>query len=69
MGFFARTMRDVAEFLEEEEDAEEYEDQFEAIVGNIEDLHWSEEEGMYCDASVDEDGPSSCHHFQPALPY
>ncbi|GAA5872836.1 hypothetical protein JCM8547_005716 [Rhodosporidiobolus lusitaniae] len=63
MGFFARTMRDVAEFLEEEEDAEEFDEQFEAIVGNIGDLHWSEEEGMYCDASVDEDDESShvCH--------
>lgn len=61
MGFFARTMRDVAEFLGEEEDYEEYEDQYEAIRANIEDLHWSEEEQMYCDASVDEDGEFSFH--------
>lgn len=57
MGFFSRTMRDVAEFLGEEEDLEDFEEQYDAIVGNIEDLHWSEEEQMYCDASVDEDGP------------
>lgn len=56
MGFFSRTMRDVAEFLGEEEDLEDFEEQYDAIVGNIEDLHWSEEEQMYCDASVDEDG-------------
>jgi hypothetical protein len=56
MGFFSRTMRDVAEFLGEEEDLEDFEEQHDAIVGNIEDLHWSEEEQMYCDASVDEDG-------------
>lgn len=61
MGFFARTMRDVAEFLGEEEDYEEYEDQYEAIRANIEDLHWSEEEQMYCDASVDEDGEFPFH--------
>ncbi|GAA5975706.1 hypothetical protein JCM11641_005843 [Rhodosporidiobolus odoratus] len=63
MGFFARTMRDVAEFLEEEEDAEEFEEQYEAIVENIDDLHWSEEEGMYCDASIGEDDESYhvCH--------
>jgi mannosyl-oligosaccharide glucosidase len=58
MGFFARTMRDVAEFLGEEEDAEEFDEQYDAIAGNIEDLHWSEEEQMYCDASIDEDGAS-----------
>lgn len=58
MGFFARTMRDVAEFLGEEEDAEEFDEQYDAIVGNIEDLHWNEEEQMYCDASIDEDGTS-----------
>lgn len=56
MGFFSRTMRDVAEFLGEEEDLEDFEEQYEAIVNNIEDLHWSEEEQMYCDSSVDEDG-------------
>lgn len=59
MGFFARTMRDVSEFLGEEEDFEDYEEQYEAIVGNIEDLHWSEDEQMYCDVSVDEDGELS----------
>ena len=66
MGFFSRTMRDVAEFLGEEEDLEDFEEQYDAIVGNIEDLHWSEEEQMYCDASVDEDGPLFFAPF-PAL--
>ncbi|GAA5820504.1 hypothetical protein JCM11251_003021 [Rhodosporidiobolus azoricus] len=63
MGFFARTMRDVAEFLEEEEDAEEYDEQYDAIVANLVDLHWSEEKRMFCDASVDEEDESYhvCH--------
>ncbi|BGP41883.1 Processing alpha glucosidase I [Rhodotorula kratochvilovae] len=63
MGFFARTMRDVAEFLGEEDDVDDFSEQFEAIVRNIDDLHWSEEEQMYCDASVDEDDESYhvCH--------
>ncbi|GAA5925076.1 hypothetical protein JCM10213_000525 [Rhodosporidiobolus nylandii] len=63
MGFFARTMRDVAEFVEQEEDAEEYDEQYDAIVANIDDLHWSEERQMFCDASVDEDDESYhvCH--------
>ncbi|GAA5950730.1 hypothetical protein JCM21900_000496 [Sporobolomyces salmonicolor] len=63
MAFFARTMREVAEFLEQEEDVEEFEEHYEAIVGNIDDLHWNEERQMYCDASVDEDDESYhvCH--------
>jgi hypothetical protein len=35
MAFFARTMKDVAEFLEMEEDVEEFEDHYEDIVQNI----------------------------------
>ncbi|GAA5893545.1 mannosyl-oligosaccharide glucosidase [Sporobolomyces salmoneus] len=63
MAFFARTMKDVAEFLELEEDVEEFEDHYEDIVHNIDDLHWNEEKSMYCDASVDADDESYhvCH--------
>ncbi|GAA6060932.1 hypothetical protein JCM10212_003840 [Sporobolomyces blumeae] len=63
MAFFARTMKEVAEFLEIEDDVEEYEDHYDAIVHNIDDLHWNEEKQMYCDASVDEDDESYhvCH--------
>lgn len=35
MGFFARTMRDVAEFLGEEDDVDDFGEQYDAIVGNI----------------------------------
>lgn len=75
MGFFTKTMGEIAEFLGEEDDRVEFEGSYEAIVANIEgelfsvsslgrsrlildstDLHWSEEEQMYCDASVDENG-------------
>ncbi len=36
---------------------------YENIAGNIDDLHWDEEEGMYCDASVDDEDESMhvCH--------
>ncbi|GAA6008227.1 hypothetical protein JCM11491_001936 [Sporobolomyces phaffii] len=63
MAFFARTMKDVAEFLEMDEDVEEFEDHYEDIVHNIDDLHWNEEKAMYCDASVDTDEESYhvCH--------
>ncbi|KPV71697.1 glycoside hydrolase family 63 protein, partial [Rhodotorula graminis WP1] len=58
MAFFSRTMRDVADFLGEEDDVDDFDEQFEAIVGNIDDLHWSDEQQMYCDASVDDDDES-----------
>ncbi|GAA6000082.1 hypothetical protein JCM10207_006043 [Rhodosporidiobolus poonsookiae] len=63
MGFFARTMKDVAEFLEQEEDVEEFEEHYDAIVDNLDDLHWSTEAQMYCDASINEDDESYhvCH--------
>ncbi|KAI5478238.1 mannosyl-oligosaccharide glucosidase, glycoside hydrolase family 63 protein [Pseudohyphozyma bogoriensis] len=63
MGFFSKTMGEIAEFLGEEDDLLEFKAKYEDIVGNIEDLHWSEEEQMYCDASVDEDDESFhvCH--------
>lgn len=62
MGFFSKTMSEIAEFLGEEDDRLEYEDNYGNILANIEDLHWSEEEQMYCDVSVDQNGtlPFSC---------
>ena len=56
MAFFSRTMAEIAAFVGEDEDRLEYEHTYDALLANIEDLHWSEERQMYCDASVDEDG-------------
>ncbi|KAM0791195.1 hypothetical protein ACM66B_005677 [Microbotryomycetes sp. NB124-2] len=63
MGFFAKTMSEIAEFLEQEDDLAEFEGHYTAIVQNIDDLHWSEEHQAYCDVSVDEDDESVhvCH--------
>ncbi|GAA5925452.1 mannosyl-oligosaccharide glucosidase [Sporobolomyces koalae] len=63
MAFFARTMKQVAEFLEMDEDVEEFEDHYEDMVHNIDDLHWDEERELYCDASVDSEDESYlvCH--------
>lgn len=58
MAFFTRTMRGIAEFAGEVEDEATFKDMEAAILQNIEDLHWSEENKMYCDVSVDEDGAS-----------
>ncbi|SCV71839.1 BQ2448_4533 [Microbotryum intermedium] len=63
MGEFARMMKELAEFLDEEEDFDEYQTHHRDVLNNIEDLHWSEKEQMYCDASVDENDESYhvCH--------
>lgn len=63
MGSFAEAMGKVARALGEDDDAEEYEKSYSGIVANLDDLHWDEEEQMYCDASVNDDGESFhvCH--------
>ncbi|XP_006458472.1 hypothetical protein AGABI2DRAFT_217075 [Agaricus bisporus var. bisporus H97] len=63
MAFFTRTMRDIADFIEEKEDAITYIEIEKAILNNIEDLHWNEEDQMYCDANIDDDDESYhvCH--------
>ncbi|KAG8861996.1 Processing alpha glucosidase I [Tulasnella sp. 330] len=69
VGFFSRTMREIAEFLGESDDEQELR-QIEAdIMMNIDDLHWNEKEQMYCDASVDDDDESFhvCHRGYVSL--
>ena len=77
MAFFSRTMRDIAEFIGETDDAVAFTEIERATLDNIEgmsprlqhvscfpfsmcqcrvDLHWNEEQQMYCDANVNEDG-------------
>ncbi|KAF5324636.1 hypothetical protein D9611_004403 [Ephemerocybe angulata] len=58
MGFFTRTMKDIATFIDEKDDAAAFGEIEKAIIGNIEDLHWNEEEKMYCDADINEDEES-----------
>lgn len=58
MGFFSRTMREVASFIGENDDALSYTEIEKAIIDNIEDLHWNEDLQMYCDANVDDNGMS-----------
>ena len=62
MGFFARTMLEIAEYLGLD-DREEYARHEKAILANLDDLHWSDAQQMYCDVSVDEEDESIhvCH--------
>ncbi|SCZ88804.1 BZ3500_MvSof-1268-A1-R1_Chr2-1g04647 [Microbotryum saponariae] len=63
LGEFARMMEELAEFLDEEDDIDDYQTHHRDVLNNIEDLHWSEKDQMYCDASVDENDESYhvCH--------
>jgi len=63
MAFFSRTMREIASFIGETDDEITYSQIEEAILGNIEDLHWNEDEKMYCDLGVNDDDESGyvCH--------
>ncbi|KAI0646820.1 glycoside hydrolase [Trametes meyenii] len=63
MAFFAQTMRDIAEFVGEVDDAVAFEEIAKATIENIDDLHWNEENEMYCDVGVNDDDESYhvCH--------
>ncbi|KAK9768353.1 Processing alpha glucosidase I [Basidiobolus ranarum] len=64
MGFMSRTLRDIALYIGEEDDADEFSDMYENIVDNLEDLHWNEETQTYCDLTGNDEGESSfiCHN-------
>ncbi|KZT11512.1 glycoside hydrolase family 63 protein [Laetiporus sulphureus 93-53] len=63
MAFFSRTMREISDFIGEVDDAAAFEEIEKATIGNIDDLHWSEENQMYCDVDVDQEDESYfvCH--------
>ncbi|OSD02823.1 glycoside hydrolase family 63 protein [Trametes coccinea BRFM310] len=63
MAFFAQTMRDISEFVGELDDAVAFEEIAKATIDNIDDLHWSEENQMYCDVNVNDEDESYhvCH--------
>jgi len=63
VGFFSRTMREIAEFIGEEDDRVMFADIEQAIKDNLDDLFWNEDEQMYCDVGVDSEDDSyhECH--------
>lgn len=54
VGMMARSLAGLADMLGRTEDAEEYRVVLQDIERNLDDLHWSEKEGCYCDATIDE---------------
>ncbi|KAF2710732.1 glycoside hydrolase family 63 protein [Pleomassaria siparia CBS 279.74] len=63
MGLMTRSIKRIAIYLGEEDDAAEFARYEEAIIRNMDDLHWSEKSGMYCDATIDayEENSHVCH--------
>lgn len=63
MGMMSRSMARVATFLGEDADSQRYQSNQKAIVRNLDDLHWSEKDKAYCDATIDrfEDHELVCH--------
>ncbi|KAG0265379.1 Processing alpha glucosidase I [Actinomortierella ambigua] len=63
IGFYAKQLARIAELMDLPDDVDEYEDHYDAIKGNIDDLHWNEEKKMFCDLSLDENSESVyvCH--------
>lgn len=54
IGMMTKSMRELAEFLEMDDDAEDYKVVETAIERNIADLHWNPKEKTFCDKTIDE---------------
>ncbi|KAF2471180.1 glycoside hydrolase [Lindgomyces ingoldianus] len=63
IGMMTKSMQRIAAHLSEEDDASEFAKYYEAIVRNIDDLHWSDKAQTYCDATIDdyEENSHVCH--------
>jgi mannosyl-oligosaccharide glucosidase len=63
MGMVSRSLRRVAESLGEADDASEFKGYENAIIRNIDDLHWSPSANTFCDATIDdyEESVHVCH--------
>lgn len=63
MGMMTRSLKRIATFIGAEDDAAEYAKTENAILRNIDDLHWSTKEKTYCDATIDdfEESVLVCH--------
>ena len=63
MGLMTRSMRRIAETIQETDDVAEFAGYENAILRNLEDLHWNVPAQTYCDATIDsfEESVHVCH--------
>ncbi|OBS21312.1 hypothetical protein FPOA_07650 [Fusarium poae] len=63
VGLMTKSLMNIADALGMAEDVDEYKKNLDGIEHNLNDLHWSEKEGCYCDAFVDdyEEHALVCH--------
>ncbi|KHO00357.1 glucosidase I [Metarhizium album ARSEF 1941] len=63
VGLMTKSLKNVAEALEMEEDVADLAKNLDAIEHNLNDLHWSEKDGCFCDATIDafEEHQLVCH--------
>lgn len=54
MGMMTKSLKSIAMFLNYTDDVAEFSTIETAILRNIDDLHWSEKDKCYCDATIDE---------------
>lgn len=63
VGLMAKSLLNIADALGMMEEVDEYRTTLNAIEHNLSDLHWSEKEGCFCDATIDafEEHALVCH--------
>ncbi len=63
MGFMTKSLIGVASLIDRPEEVNEFEKILKGIEQNLDDLHWSEKDGCYCDATIDdfEENSLVCH--------
>lgn len=64
VGIMARSMKQIATILGEEEDAKNYEKTEQNVIDNILNVHWSEKDKCFCDVTLDDMGENLvyvCH--------
>lgn len=54
VGMMAKSLLQIAQYLKDSDDVAELTKQLDAIKKNIDDLHWDNEAGVFCDATIDE---------------
>jgi mannosyl-oligosaccharide glucosidase len=63
VGLMTKSLLNIADALGMQEDVQDYKRILAAIENNLKDLHWSEKEGCFCDATIDsfEEHSLICH--------